>query len=105
MNEIEDGKDHLGEWEAFDAGDTNDSEQRREDVIVCKGVEWHICNCISDDVRIQPWFSAKLLWVEFLFSILRCSFQLKWCRTYLCGVELQCQSIKRKWMRQSSGSF
>ena len=64
MNEIEDSKDHLGEWEAFDAGDSNDSEQRREDEIVCKGVEWHICNCISDDVRIQPWFSAKRLWVD-----------------------------------------
>ena len=74
MNDIEDGEDHLGEWEAFDAGDNdgqpeidndgNDSEQRSENVIVCQGVEWHICDCVSDDVRIQPRFSAKLLWVD-----------------------------------------
>eukprot|EP00731_Ephydatia_muelleri_P016037 Em0009g461a len=74
VNEIEDGEDHLGEWEAFDADDNdgqpeidndgNDSEQRSENVIVCQGVEWHICDCVSDDVRIQPRFSAKLLWVD-----------------------------------------
>ena len=74
VNEIEDGEDHLAELEAFDAGDIdgqpeidndgNDSEQRNENVIVCQGVEWHICDCVSDDVRVQPRFSAKLLWVD-----------------------------------------
>ena len=68
VNEIEGGEDHLGEWEALDAGDIdgqpeiNDSNERSENVhvIVCQGVEWHICDCVSDDVRIQPRFSAKL---------------------------------------------
>ena len=71
VNDIQDGEDHLAELEAFDAGDTgkidndgNDSEQRNENVIVCQGVEWHICDCVSDDVRVQPRFSAKLLWVD-----------------------------------------
>ena len=70
MNEIQDGEDHLGELEAFDAGDidgqpeidndSNDSEQRNENV----GAEWHICDCVSGDVRVQPHFSAKLLRVD-----------------------------------------
>ena len=57
VNEIEDGEDHLGEGEAFNAGgidgqseidnDGIDSEQRSENVIVCQGVEWHICDCIK----------------------------------------------------------
>eukprot|EP00731_Ephydatia_muelleri_P003576 Em0001g3576a len=74
VNEIQDGEDHLAELEAFDAGDIdgqpeidndgNDSEQRNENVIVCQGVEWHICDCVSDYVRVQPRFSAKLLWVD-----------------------------------------
>ena len=74
VNEIEDSEDHLGEWEAFDAGDNDgqpeidndgiDSELRSENVIVCQGVEWHICDCVPDDVRILPRFSAKLLWVD-----------------------------------------
>ena len=43
VNEIEDGEDHLGEWEAFDAGDidgqpeiddSNDSQERSENAIV-----------------------------------------------------------------------
>ena len=66
VNEIEDGEDHLGEWEVSDAGDINgqpeidndgnDSDQKK---IVCQGVEWHICDCVSDDITIQPQFSAK----------------------------------------------
>ena len=74
VNEIQDGEDHLAELEAFDAGDIdgqpeidndgNDSEQRNANVIVCQGVEWHICDCVSDYVRVQPRFSAKLLWVD-----------------------------------------
>ena len=73
VNEIQDGEDHLAELEAFDIdgqpeidNDGNDSEQRNENVIVCQGVdlEWHICDCVPDDVRVQPRFSAKLLWVD-----------------------------------------
>ena len=68
VNEIEGGKDHLGEGGAFDAGDIDgqpeidnngiDSEQRSENVIVCQDVEWHICDCVSDAIRIQPQFSV-----------------------------------------------
>eukprot|EP00731_Ephydatia_muelleri_P038846 Em0939g2a len=79
VNEIEDGEDHLGEWEAFDADDNdgqpeidndgNDSEQRSENK-------------------------------AFLFSILRCPFQLKWCRTYLCGSGMA-MPIKKKKMDEA----
>ena len=86
--------------------------QRCENVIVGQGVEWHICDCVPDDIRInhgsvQNFYGSMtaVLQKEFLFSILRCPFQLKWCQTYLCGMELQCQSRKRKLMRQSSGGF
>lgn len=53
--EVDEGsEDHLVEWEASDAGDDqpevdndgNDSEQRSENIIVCQGIEWHLCDCV-----------------------------------------------------------
>ena len=119
VNEIQDGEDHLAELEAFDIdgqpeidNDGNDSEQRNENVIVCQDVEWHICDCVSDDVRVQPRFSAKLLWVDGCCAVERIPIQYfnmsiptQMGQTYLSGVELQCQSRRRKWTRQSSGGF
>ena len=72
---IEEARDEVNvEWEVSNAGDIdghpeidngNDSKQRSGTIIVCQGVEWHTCGCVSDDVRMQPQFSIERVPVQY----------------------------------------